>query len=76
MPSPSPPPPVPLSPRQDDSKLLKDFNITPNSRILVTKGAGAAPALGAVSAAQQQQEQREARLEKLKAGEPDDLSDL
>ncbi|KIZ05684.1 NEDD8 ultimate buster 1 [Monoraphidium neglectum] len=41
-----------------------------HSRVLVTKGAGAAAALGVAEAAQQQQSANEARLEKLKAAAP------
>ncbi|GBF88993.1 hypothetical protein Rsub_01492 [Raphidocelis subcapitata] len=50
----------------DDSKPLSDYGWTPNSRVLVTRGAAAGAALGAAAAAAAAADAREARIEKLK----------
>lgn len=51
----------------DDAVTLSAANVGPASRVLVTRGAGAAAALGAAEAAAAQDAARAARLEKLKA---------
>ncbi|KAI8468889.1 MAG: hypothetical protein J3K34DRAFT_522552 [Monoraphidium minutum] len=52
---------------QDDAKPLSEYRVGAASRVLVTKGAGAAAALGAAAAEQQRRDAHAARLEKLKA---------
>lgn len=54
-------------PSQDDSKALRDYNITANSRVLITKGAAAQAALSEQAARVSSEEARAAHLDRLKA---------
>lgn len=51
----------------DDSKSLSSYNITPNSRVLVSGGAAAQHNVSGQEAAQRSEEARLAHLEKLKS---------
>eukprot|EP00878_Enallax_costatus_P007978 GHUV01008344.1.p1 GENE.GHUV01008344.1~~GHUV01008344.1.p1 ORF type:complete len:183 (+),score=44.80 GHUV01008344.1:281-829(+) len=52
---------------QDDSKRLCDYNISTNSRVLITKGAAAQAALSEQEARMGAEEARSAHLDRLKA---------
>lgn len=52
---------------QDDAKPVSAYNVGPNTRLLVTKGATAQHSMTGQEAAQRSEEARLAQLERLKA---------
>lgn len=52
---------------QDDAKPVSGYNVGPNTRLLVTKGAAAQHSVSGQEAAQRSEEARLAQLERLKA---------